>query len=532
MHIAFDGGCFQQGILGGIYQVAKGFLNAAKAANPDLQVTLVCDPRQGLVRQSALDGLTWRPDAVYASVASSYDEPERWPTTPDPNVRFFVDGRVVPAALDVGLARYQGPVPTRAFAIVSRAARPADSGPDGDGSRRGVLIERLLIRSDGRTVRISSQDRRLAVGFLGCEGDARWTDGAAFIPLDLFPEKTGSVSVDVFYTQQESYALQPGIAAEAVLKARKLRRDLEREGALATLAERLRAAGCKAYFANHFTPISIPGLINVAWAHDVIPLLHPQYFHADAQFNFRENVKMFGRADRVYANSECTRKDLIEHTAVQPTKVIAAGIASSGAFGPREDGVLGPILSQLGLRQRGYILAVATVEPRKNHLRLLHGYLQLRRRLPDCPDLVIVGTMGWDYQKMMTFRSENGLEGLVKTFSDRSEEDLICLYSGALFSVYLSVYEGFGLPILEAMMCGCPVLTSDRSSMPEVAGGAATLVNPYDVDAIADALHEMATNGQLRANLSKRGKSRSQVYSWEKSSRVIMDDLSRFIATA
>ena len=131
---------------------------------------------------------------------------------------------------------------------------------------------------------------------------------------------------------------------------------------------------------------------------------------------------------------------------------------------------------------------------------------------------------------MLSFRAENNLEEVVIVLSDRSENDLACLYSGALFSTYLSVYEGFGLPIVEAMACKCPVLTSDRSSMPEVAGNACLLVNPYSVDAIAAALVEMTSRGSLRAELADAGVSRARFYSWERSSRVIIDDLSSLIS--
>src|ERR1700722_18914066 len=122
MHIAFDGGAFQQGILGGIYQVSVGFLNSAKRIDPDLQVTLVADPRQGQVREEAIKGLSWRPEVRYAPVARSYDAPEPWPSTDDPGIRFFVDDRVVPAVLSKGVAAYAGPRPRKRFALLSRAA--------------------------------------------------------------------------------------------------------------------------------------------------------------------------------------------------------------------------------------------------------------------------------------------------------------------------------------------------------------------------------------------------------------------------
>jgi glycosyltransferase involved in cell wall biosynthesis len=527
MHIAFDGGCFQQGILGGIYRVACGFLNAAKAYQPDLRVTLICDPRYGNVRQEALHGLDRQPGIVYAAVTNFYEEPELWPSTIDPNVRFLVDGRVVPALLEDGLAIYQGLAPRRAFAIISRTA--AD---EGNRCRRGIKIEQILLKSKGRTIRMEGHDRRLSTGFLDETGAGRWTDGAGFVPLALFPKDAAVLTAEVMYTAKQRYPIRADIAAAAIIKARRSRRDAERDHALATVAQRLRKEACAAYVANHFTPISLPGLTNVAWAYDLIPVLLPQYFQDDARANFQENLKLFAQVDRIYAISECTRNDLIEHALVPPSKVVTAGIAPSPGFAPRDPSVVRLVLSPLGLNQRGYILAVATIEPRKNHLRLLHAYMQLRDRLPACPDLVLVGKMGWDFQQVLSLRAQNGLEQIVKVLSDRSEDELACLYSGALFSVYLSVYEGFGLPIVEAMACGCPVLTSDRSSMPEVAGKAALLVDPYDIESIASALLKMSTSEQLRSILRDRGRIRVSHYTWGRSARVVIDDLTRLVAAA
>ena len=531
MHIAFDGGCFQQGLLAGIHQVACGFLNAAKASHPDLQVTLVCDSRQGLAGQAALDGLTWQPQVVYAPVARSYDEPAPWPGADDPGLRFFVDGRIVRPELDGGTARYAGPAPATAFAIVSRSARPAsgDAAGPGPARRLGVRVDHVLLGRGARTLRVAGTDRRLSTGFLD-GGAARWTDGAGFIPLSLFPPGDGPVTAEVAYAAQDRYAMDPGPAAQAVLRAQQARRDAERGAALEALSARLRGAGCQAYVANHFTPIHLPGMANAAWAYDLIPVLLPQYFHSDAQANFRENLRVFRQAGRVYAISDTTRNDLLANTPVRADQVITAGIAPSRAFHPRDDAAVRLALHPHGLRPGGYILAVATIEPRKNHLRLLHAYLDLRARLQDCPPLVIVGKPGWDCGQVFAFRTENGLEPSVKMLSGVDGDDLACLYSGALFSAYLSVYEGFGLPVVEAMACGCPVLTSDRSSMAEVAGKAASLVNPYDIPAIAGAMHAMATDGKLRAALSQAGRARARAYTWERSSRIVMDDLAQLAA--
>lgn len=531
MHIAFDGGCFQQGILGGIYQVSCGILNAIKAENPAFRVTLVCDPRQGLVRPEALAGLSWEPSVVYVPVAISYDEAEPWPSTDDPDLRFLVDGQIVPAAVARGVATYTGPTPRRTFALVSRSSQTVEQGQLG-AKRLGICVSSILISAQGQAVRVAGADRRLSQGFVEADADGRWTDGAGFIPLSLFPEAGETVSVQVQFTGLENYFMEPGPGAILVRDLRRARLQGERDRLIQDLAARLRADGCSAYVANHFTPIAIPGLVNIAWAHDLIPILFPQYFHADAKLNFDENVKRFKDAHRVYAVSGCTRDDLVSHLHIPKDRVVVVPNAASEGIAVRSAPQMDEVLAPLGLRRGQYILAVATVEPRKNHLRLLVAYQALRQRLPAAPDLVFVGKMGWDIDKMLDFRRSEGLEHVVKILSDRSEHDLACLYSGAMFSAYVSVYEGFGLPIIEAMRCGTAVLTSDRSSMAEVAGDAALLVNPYDIDAISAALQRLTEDAALRKSLSLKGARRAEDYSWRASARIVVEDLARLAGAA
>ena len=528
MHIAIDGGCFQQGILGGIYQVSCGFLNAAKANHPDLEVTLVCDPRQGVVRDEALAGLTWRPGVVYGDILARFGRADTPPVMRDPHVRFFTDGRIVPAELGSGTASYAGPKPTGGFAIVSRAAAPA--GDPASGPHRGIRIESIAIAdTDGKmaTMRIEGSDRRLVAGFLDEGGHARWTDGAGFIPQAFFDGFGENVRVDVAYSALDEYPMAPGAGADIVLQARRENDAAERERKLARLSDELRGLGCTVYFANHFTPVTMPGMLNVAWAHDLIPVLFPQYFHPDAQANFHENLRIFAKADRVYAVSDNTRDDLVANTPVTESQAVTAGIACSKGFFPRPLPSVQRVLAPRGLHKDGYILSVATIEPRKNHMRLLLAYIALRRRMPHCPDLVLVGQLGWDFERLLTVRAESGLEHQVKILSNVPEDDLAALYSGALFSSYISVYEGFGLPVLESMSSGCPVLTSDRSSMAEVSADAALHVNPYEIDEISDALHRLATDTALRKDLARRGLTRARHFDWNRSSEIIMNDLAQ-----
>jgi glycosyltransferase involved in cell wall biosynthesis len=180
-----------------------------------------------------------------------------------------------------------------------------------------------------------------------------------------------------------------------------------------------------------------------------------------------------------------------------------------------------------GLATRPYILCVGTLEPRKNHLGLLVAFDIAFRDRGFPYDLVVVGKPGWGFDGFTRAMAERGMGHIVHILSHVSNAELAALYSGAFFSAYPSLYEGFGLPVLEAMACGCPVLTSNISSMPEIAGDAAMLVNPHDHAAIAAGLVTMAEDGGIRAMLVERGHRRRRAYSWAVSARRMLDTLAQ-----
>lgn len=166
-----------------------------------------------------------------------------------------------------------------------------------------------------------------------------------------------------------------------------------------------------------------------------------------------------------------------------------------------------------------YLLTVATVEPRKNLVTLLDAYTRLKRCLEEsCPPLVIVGRKGWNCHDILGYMAE--LEGAVRFPGYVSEEELTALYQMATCLVFPSLYEGFGLPVLEAMMAGCPVITSTVSSLPEVAGDAALLVEPLDADEIATAMQRFIEDEALRARMIRDGRLWASRFSWEETARM------------
>ena len=185
---------------------------------------------------------------------------------------------------------------------------------------------------------------------------------------------------------------------------------------------------------------------------------------------------------------------------------------------PRSDCFKQQVRASYELPDR-YLLGVATVEPRKNLVTLLDAYMQLKNYIgSSCPPLVIVGRKGWNCDDILGYMGE--LEGSVGFSGYVSDEDLIALYQMATCLVFPSLYEGFGLPVLEAMAAGCPVITSTTSALPEVAGNAALLVDPLNAQEIATAMRQVLQDEDLRRRIIHDGHSRASNFSWEETARL------------
>ncbi|TXN22690.1 glycosyltransferase family 1 protein [Methylobacterium sp. WL9] len=523
MKLAMDGGAFQQGIAAGIFNVAVGLMNAVVQARPDIGFVLVADPRLGPVREELLDRLSVRPDIVHGEVGPAYGRSQRALTTDEPNIRFEVDGLVTPAPIVDGKVVYEGPAPVRSFRILSRADKPSMTRGQGDERRLGVLIDRIAIQAGAQLACIGLDHPWLRRGVHGLEGLARWTDGAAELPTDLFPPGDGDIEVTVGIGSTMTYRLADGLfdASLARVAARAARFTLRT--ATAELEHELMRQGVSAYVANHFLPVRFERLPGYAILYDMIPVLFPEFFFADARQNFANNVAVFENADHVFSISETSRQDLVRTTHVTADRVTAMMIDIDPAFARRPGKEIVDARRRYGLEQRPYILTVGTLEPRKNHARLVEAFSALvTGEAPAC-DLVLIGKPGWGTDGLMQQIARLGLARRVHVLTGVPNEDLAALYSGALFTAYPSLYEGFGLPVLEAMACGCPVMTSDRSSMPEIAGEAALLVDPTSVESLVRGLYTLMTNGVLRDRLAASGLSQRQQFSWDTTARRFLD---------
>lgn len=225
------------------------------------------------------------------------------------------------------------------------------------------------------------------------------------------------------------------------------------------------------------------------------------------------------RADLVLADSVATRDDLIAlyNAPADKVEVLYSGVD------PRYQPINDPasydrISKRYKLPSRPYLLTVGTVQPRKNYPRIVYALQQLERLNLNL-DLVIVGQPGWLQDELYEAISRSGRMDRVHITGFVEDMDLPVLYSHALCLVFPSLYEGFGFPVLEAMASGVPVITSNVSSLPEVAGQAAILVDPYETDQIADAIQRVVTDDSLRASMIEQGFQQVAGFTWEHAAR-------------
>ena len=244
---------------------------------------------------------------------------------------------------------------------------------------------------------------------------------------------------------------------------------------------------------------------------DVAFLAHPEAYSAASLRYYTQVFRTLSRAARVITISDFTRDEVLNRVSIAPDKVKTIHLAVDPTFYPRSDDACESVKSRLEIPD-SYFLVVGTIEARKNLERLVAAYALLPRK--DRPRLVFAGGSGFHSDRVLEAVQAHHLEDQVRFLGHVSDADLPMLYSGALCLLFPSRYEGFGLPILEAMACGCPVVTSNRGSMAEVAGDAAILVDPDSVEAMAEGISTLMENQSLRDDMIAKGHARVQQFSW------------------
>jgi len=283
----------------------------------------------------------------------------------------------------------------------------------------------------------------------------------------------------------------------------------------------LKREGVTLFHAPHYVLPPLVGCRSVVTIHDCIHLMFPQYLPNRFAHRYAKTFISLAarRATRVLTVSESSKADILRFVNAPPEKIDVIYNAYDERFGvePNEEEVV-RVRERYQLGDE-FVLYAGNVKPHKNLERLIQAFQLVRSRGLDQLKLVLIGDDISRYAALRRAVHRHQLHKYVRFLGYLPEETLAVMYRLASVFVFPSLYEGFGLPPLEAMASGTPVVTSNVSSLPEVTGGAAVLVDPYDPEAIADGVHRVLTDEDLRTDLRRKGLARSRQFSWEQSVR-------------
>jgi glycosyltransferase involved in cell wall biosynthesis len=307
-------------------------------------------------------------------------------------------------------------------------------------------------------------------------------------------------------------------AREIVLPGKSPLARLWREHVLLPQAcrrERVDVLHCPKSAVPYFAPCPV-----VVTLHDLIPIKHPETERFAARVYWRLQIPIAARrSDFIITDSEHARREIMADFHVPDERIRTVMLAYDPVMLASRDEATGrAVRDRYGLPPE-YILYVGTIQPRKNLMTLIEAYGRLRRDEGLATRLVIVGRKGWLYDALFARIRELGLGEEVIFTGFVPDEELPFIYDGARVFVYLSLFEGFGLPPLEAMACGVPVITSDTTSLPEVVGDAGITLPPADVTGVANAIRRVLGDRGLAAAMGEKGLVRARGFSWEATAR-------------
>ncbi|MBP6993166.1 MAG: glycosyltransferase family 4 protein [Spirochaetes bacterium] len=289
------------------------------------------------------------------------------------------------------------------------------------------------------------------------------------------------------------------------------------------LASSFRKHGIDAYFGTFadFFPLLFPSRTRKLWlVHDLVWKLYPRTQQKRNVLRGLLVTRGMKRADLLLAVSDSTRNDMIRLLNIRSEIITLHNAADRAIFYRADRASTARVKKKYAISGR-YILSVCTLEPRKNLPALLDAYAAMKGR--ERFRLVLVGMSGWKNTELFDMIGRHPAKDRIIVTGYVPAEDLAPLYAGAEVFAFPTFYEGFGLPVLEAMQCGCPVISSTSSSIPEVAGDACVLVDPHDVTALASSMELVLSDKKLRAAMARKGLARSALFSWEKSAARLLE---------
>ncbi len=328
----------------------------------------------------------------------------------------------------------------------------------------------------------------------------------------------------VFMRAKASIAWIPGVQ-----RLRGVKRRLIQYSMLADL--RAASGGQTVYHEPNMIPQRFgmgPTVVTVndlSWHH------HPE-FHPKARLDWIDGHirRALAEATRFVAISRFTADALVQEFGIDAGMVDVVPLAASGGFRPVSAPDAAPVLQRHGLQDRSYVLTVSTLEPRKNFDRLMAAHLALppalRRRTP----LVVVGGSGWGTTLDTPGADQARQDGALRLLGHVDDTELVALYARAAVFAYVSIYEGFGLPLIEAMAAGAPVLASSTTATGETAGNAAVLVDPLDIDSIATGLRQLLEDDMGAAEHRNRGLTHAAEFTWNRTATALIRTWRRSLA--
>jgi glycosyltransferase involved in cell wall biosynthesis len=338
--------------------------------------------------------------------------------------------------------------------------------------------------------------------------------------LALALQRSGEVEISLFYglnwSAEVRRAAVPGmdplkaLVKKIIPKPYALMRFLQQQ----RFSAGIRGLHCDLYHEPSFLPFRFDGP-TVVTVHDLSPLRYPD---TQPTMRVREVMERLPQAVRkasaILVDSEFIKNELIQILGVDPGRVTSAPLGVGSEYRPRTAEETAHALATYNLTYRGYIFAVGTLEPRKNLIQAINAYAGLPESMRKSISLVVVGMRGWLSADMEARIRQHEALGEVRWLGYVPAETLPMLYSGARMLVYPSLYEGFGLPVLEAMASGIPVITSNRASLPEVAGDVGVMIDPEDVDGMRMCMHRLFEDTGEAAFRGARGVERAQQFTW------------------
>jgi len=265
---------------------------------------------------------------------------------------------------------------------------------------------------------------------------------------------------------------------------------------------------------EHLLP-PLRGVPTVLTIHDMIFTLFPEHQKRLNYWYLNATMPLYcRRADAIVTVSESSKRDIVAHYGLNPERVTVIYEAAAPEFVPAAPEALDEVRRRYSLPER-YMIHVGTIEPRKNLTRLVEALQRLHKSGLAIP-LVVVGGKGWLYDDFFQRLEQSDVRDAVHFPGYVPSADLPAIYSAASVAAVPSVYEGFGLPVLEAMACGTPVVSSDASSLPELGGEAARYFDPYDVEAMSEAIGEVWSDELLQREMREKGLVQAARFSWER----------------